>query len=46
MIDHLSLENNKEKTRILSLTRDYESEINHLTHEKNRLFDELEVFSR
>lgn len=46
VIDQLTIENNKEKTRILNLTRDYEAEINMLTHEKNRLIDELEHFGR
>lgn len=32
VIDQLSIENNKEKTRVLNLTRDYEAEINMLTH--------------
>lgn len=30
----------------MNLTRDYEAEINLLTHEKNRLIDELEHFGR
>ena len=42
VIEQLSAENNKEKTRIINLTRDYEAEINLLTNEKNRLIDEIE----
>ena len=39
MIENLSAENNKEKNRILKMTQEYETEINHLAHEKNRLID-------
>lgn len=46
MIENLTVENNKEKNRILKMTQDYETEISHLTHEKNRLIDELEYLGK
>lgn len=46
MIQNLSIENNKEKNRLLKLTQEYETEINHLSHEKNRLIDQLEYIGK
>ena len=42
----MSVENNKEKNRILKMTQEYETEINHLSHEKNRLIDEVEYLGK
>lgn len=46
MIENLSAENNKEKNRILKMTQEYETEINHLAHEKNRLIDQVEYLGK
>lgn len=39
MVDTLQGDNNKEKARVIALTKDYESEITHLSHERNRLLE-------
>ena len=46
MIDTLQHDNNKEKARNIALTKDYEAEINALSHDKNRLLDEVELYAR
>lgn len=32
MIENLTIEGNREKSRVLQLTQEYEAEIGHLTH--------------
>ena len=46
MVDSLQKENNKEKATILSLTKNYENQINNLAHEKSRLQSEINNMDR
>jgi predicted nuclease with TOPRIM domain len=45
MIDTLNKDLNKEKQRVLELTRTYENEINNLSHEKARLNEEVDALN-
>lgn len=46
MIDNVNKDLNKEKQRVLELTRTYENQINNLAHEKSRLMDEVDDLNR
>ena len=45
MIEGLNKDLNREKQKILELTRSYEKEINDLVHDKNRLLDEVDTLN-
>ena len=45
MVDGINKDLNREKQKVLELTRSYEKEINDLVHEKNRLLDEVDALN-
>ncbi len=46
MIENVNKDLNKEKQRVLELTRSYENQINNLNHEKARLLEEVDDLNR